>query len=286
MNVVARYASLVKFSHTVFALPFALFSYVYALAGNGIPFEWGLLVKILFCMVLARDVAMGFNRWADRDIDAANPRTVAREIPSGKISPRAAMIFVIVNAVLFVAFAATINRLAFALSPLALLVLIGYSYTKRFTAWSHVVLGLALAVAPVGACIAVTGTITLFPLLLAAAVLTWTAGFDVLYSLQDMEFDKAAGLHSIPARFGARGAVWLSIGMHIISLSAVAALGTVYGMGVWYWIGTALFTAILVLQHTLYRPSRVERIGPTFGLVNGLASVAYAAFGIIDILIR
>lgn len=285
MNVIARYASLVKFSHTIFALPFALFSYVYAVTVSGAGFEWLLLVKILLCMVLARDAAMGFNRWTDRDIDARNPRTGAREIPSGKISPSAALAFVIVNAVLFIAVAAWINRLAFMLSPLALLVLLGYSYTKRFTSWSHLVLGLALAIAPVGAYIAVTGTVSAFALLLAAVVLTWTAGFDILYSMQDCEFDRAAGLHSIPARFGIRGAVGLSLTLHAVSVAAVTIIGVVYGLGPWYWTGTTLFTGILIVQHTLYRPSRIDRIGASFGLVNGLASVAYSLLGIIGILV-
>ncbi len=181
-NVVSRYASLVKFSHTVFAMPFALLSYVYALVSTAVPFDWLLLVKILLCMVFARNAAMGFNRWADRDIDAKNPRTAGREIPAGKITPRAALAFVIGNCVAFVAAAAWINCLALWLSPVALAVLLGYSLTKRFTAWSHVVLGLALAIAPVGAYIAVTGSVALFPVLLAVAVLTWTAGFDILYS--------------------------------------------------------------------------------------------------------
>ena len=200
-NVVSRYASLVKFSHTVFAMPFALLSYVYALVSTAVPFDWLLLVKILLCMVFARNAAMGFNRWADRDIDAKNPRTAGREIPAGKITPRAALAFVIGNCVAFVAAAAWINCLALWLSPVALAVLLGYSLTKRFTAWSHVVLGLALAIAPVGAYIAVTGSVALFPVLLAVAVLTWTAGFDILYSLQDASFDRSNGLHSVPARF-------------------------------------------------------------------------------------
>ena len=201
-NVVSRYASLVKFSHTVFAMPFALLSYVYALVSTAVPFDWLLLVKILLCMVFARNAAMGFNRWADRDIDAKNPRTAGREIPAGKITPRAALAFVIGNCVAFVAAAAWINCLALWLSPVALAVLLGYSLTKRFTAWSHVVLGLALAIAPEGAYIAVTGSIALFPMLLAVAVLTWTAGFDILYSLQDASLTAATGcipsLHASP----------------------------------------------------------------------------------------
>ena len=283
-NVVSRYASLVKFSHTVFAMPFALLSYVYALVSTAVPFDWLLLVKILLCMVFARNAAMGFNRWADRDIDAKNPRTAGREIPAGKITPRAALAFVIGNCVAFVAAAAWINCLALWLSPVALAVLLGYSLTKRFTAWSHVVLGLALAIAPVGAYIAVTGSIALFPMLLAVAVLTWTAGFDILYSLQDASFDRSNGLHSVPARFSAVHSTLISILLHVFAVAAVAVLGALYRLGVWYWVGFGLFTAVLVVQHVLSRPSRIDRIGASFGLVNGLASVSYAAMSIVALL--
>ena len=283
-NVVSRYASLVKFSHTVFAMPFALLSYVYALVSTAVPFDWLLLVKILLCMVFARNAAMGFNRWADRDIDAKNPRTAGREIPAGKITPRAALAFVIGNCVAFVAAAAWINCLALWLSPVALAVLLGYSLTKRFTAWSHVVLGLALAIAPVGAYIAVTGSIALFPMLLAVAVLTWTAGFDILYSLQDASFDRSNGLHSVPARFSAVHSTLISILLHVLAVAAVAVLGALYRLGVWYWVGFGLFTAVLVVQHVLYRPSRIDRIVASFGLVNGLASVSYAAMSIVALL--
>ena len=283
-HAVSRYASLVKFAHTVFALPFALLAYVYALVSTATPFDWLLLVKILLCMVLARNAAMGFNRWADRDIDARNPRTAGREIPAGRITPRAALLFVVVNGVLFVAVAAWINRLALWLSPVALVVLLGYSLTKRFTSWSHVVLGLALAIAPVGAYIAVTGGIALFPVLLAAAVLTWTAGFDILYSLQDASFDRSHGLHSVPARFSAGGATAISIVLHVLAVATVACLGGLYGLNRWYWIGFGLFTAVLVVQHSLYRPSRIDRIGASFGLVNGLASVSYATLAIVALL--
>lgn len=285
MNVVSRYASLVKFSHTIFALPFALFSYVYALVSTDTRFDWLLLVKILLCMVFARNTAMGFNRWADRDIDAENPRTAGRDIPAGRITPRAAMTFVIINAVLFVAAAGWINMLALALSPVALVILVGYSLTKRFTAWSHMVLGLALACAPVGAYIAVTGTVAWFPVLLAAAVLSWTAGFDILYSLQDAEFDRSHGLHSVPSRFSATGSTAISIALHAVSVAATALMGYIYDIGVLYWIGFGLFTMILVVQHILYRPSQIYRIGASFGLVNGLASVCFAAMGIAGLLV-
>lgn len=283
-NTLSRYASLVKFSHTVFAMPFALLAYVYALVSTGTPFDWLLLLKILLCMVTARNAAMGFNRWADRDIDARNPRTAAREIPAGRITPRAALVFVVANCIAFVAVAGWINPLALLLSPVALLVLLGYSLTKRFTAWSHVVLGLALAIAPVGAYIAVTGTVVLFPVLLAVAVLTWTAGFDILYSLQDAAFDRSNGLHSVPARFTAVQSAAISILLHAVAVAAVASLGACYRLGAWYWAGFGLFTGVLLVQHVLYRPSRIDRIGATFGLVNGLASVSYAAMAVVALL--
>lgn len=286
MNKVSDYASLVKFSHTIFAMPFALLAFVYALVTTGTPFDWLLLVKVLVCMVSARNAAMGFNRWLDRDIDAQNPRTAGRDIPAGRISPRAAMTFVVVNCVVFVLAAWWINTLALALSPVALVVLLGYSATKRFTSLAHLVLGLALGIAPVGAYIAVTGTFAAMPCLLTLAVMTWTAGFDILYSMQDVAFDRSHALHSIPARFSLVQSTFISLALHVISLIAVAAIGVSFGFGWWYWIGTALFAVILVVQHVLYRPSRIDRIGATFGLVNGLASVTYALFAIIDLLVR
>ena len=208
MNPISKYAHLVRFSHTIFAMPFALTSFVYALrdigfgAENSAPVWWlSLLVKVVLCMVFARNVAMGFNRWADRRIDAENPRTADREIPAGRISARAALWFVIINAALFIAAAASINSLTAALSPVALIVIMSYSYCKRFTSLSHLVLGLSLAIAPVGAYIAVTGRFALAPCVLALLVLTWCGGFDIIYALQDRDFDRAHGLHSIPARF-------------------------------------------------------------------------------------
>lgn len=285
MNVISKYASLVKFPHTLFALPFALTSYVYALTSTGTPFEWLLLIKILLCMVCARNAAMGFNRWIDRDIDAKNPRTKSREIPSGKITPRAALAFVIVNAVLFVLCALWINRLAFYLSPLALFVILSYSYTKRVTSWSHIVLGLSLSIAPIGAYIAVTGTIAPFPILMAAAVLTWTSGFDILYSLQDAGFDRENSLHSIPARFSPRTSKIISIILHMVAVYTVGVMGVLFQLHRLYWIGTGLFVLVLIVQQIIYIPSRTDRIGASFGLVNGLASITYAAFAIADMLV-
>ncbi len=277
MNKIALYASLVKFSHTVFALPFALVGYVYALTSTGEPFRATLLIEILLCMVFARNAAMGFNRWADRRIDAENPRTAGREIPSGAISPRAAAWFVVVNAVLFVATTAFINRLTLILSPVALLVILGYSYTKRFTAWSHIVLGMALAIAPVGAYVAVTGRISIAPIILAALVLTWVAGFDIIYAQRDAAHDRAHGLHSIPARFPGWRGLAISIGLHFLTVYAVAMFGLYASCGVLYWVGAAIFVLLLVVQHAVQRFS--------FDWVNGLASILFALFAILDFLV-
>jgi 4-hydroxybenzoate polyprenyltransferase len=276
MGIVSKYASLVKFSHTVFAMPFALVGYVYALRSTDTPFEGLLLVKVLLCMVFARNAAMGFNRWADRHIDAENPRTAGREIPAGKVSPRAALWFIVVNVALFIAVAALINRLTLVLSPVALLVLLGYSYTKRFTAWSHIVLGMALGIAPVGAYIAATGTIAVAPVILAAAVLTWVAGFDIIYASADAAFDRTHGLHSVPARFSGRGAIAISIFLHAVTLYAVAVFGLFTSRGTVYWIGAGVFVALLILQHTSRRLA--------FDWVNGAASIAFAACAITDLL--
>ena len=284
-QTVARYGSLVKFSHTIFALPFALTGYTYALCTTDATFSTLLLVKILLAMVLARNTAMGFNRYADRKIDALNPRTRSREIPSGAITPRKALIFVLVNAALFMADALWINPLAFYLSPVALIVLLGYSLTKRFTAWCHIVLGVALGIAPVGAYIAVTGHFALFPILLTGLVVTWCGGFDIVYALQDIDFDRSHALHSVPARFGVRGGIAISILLHLITVYAVVVAGLHYGAGTLYWIGAAAFVGLLVFQHLFITPSHIARLGRSFGLMNGLASVCYAAFAIADMIV-
>ena len=286
MKTVARYASLVKFSHTVFAMPFALIAYFYALWSTDTPFEWLLLVKVLLAMVFARNTAMGFNRYADRSIDAMNPRTAQRDIPAGRISARNALWFIIVNALLFAATAAWINFLAFCLSPLALTVLLGYSLTKRFTAWCHIVLGIALGIAPVGAYLAVTGQFAVLPILLTGLVITWVSGFDVIYALQDAEFDRQHALHSIPTRFGIRGAIGISILLHLITVYAIALIGSYYGAGTFYWIGAAIFVALPIFQHTIVTPRHLDRIGPTFGLLNGITSVCFATCVIIDLYLR
>ena len=286
MNSIQKYASLVKFSHTIFAMPFAIIAYVYAITENNIEFNPILLLQILLCMVTARNCAMGFNRWADRKIDAKNPRTINREIPASIISARSAIIFIVINAIIFTAVAASINILTLALSPIALIVICGYSYTKRFTSLAHMVLGLALAIAPAGAYIAVTGELSITPMILSLLVITWVAGFDILYSLQDIAFDIDNNLHSIPARLGQKGALLVSGLLHIGSIALVWILNDDLGNSMIYTIGAAIFTCLLIFQHAYFTPSRLQKVGATFGLMNGFISIIFSIFVIADMLLK
>ena len=265
-------------------MPFALMAFAYALWSTKAEFSWILLVQVVLCMVFARNVAMGFNRWADRNIDKDNPRTANREIPAGAISPRNAMIFVVVNALLFIATACTINTLTAILSPVALAVIMFYSYCKRFTALAHLVLGLSLAIAPAGAFIAVTGALSWAVCLLSLLVLTWCGGFDIIYALQDADFDRKRGLHSIPSRFSVATSLYISIALHCISVAALILFALHLPNSWLLWCGVALFTAILVAEHILVTPKKQRSIGIAFGTLNGLASLTLALFVIADIL--
>ncbi len=283
-----KYFSLVLFAHTIFAMPFALMAFVFACKSeyyNPSLNVWILLLQVVGCMVFARNVAMGFNRWADRKIDAENPRTAGRDIPAGRISPREALTFVAVNALLFVGVAATINPLTAWLSPVALLVVMGYSYCKRFTSLAHLVLGLSLGIAPAGAYIAVTGRLDWPVCLLSLLVMTWCGGFDIIYALQDAAFDRERGLHSIPARFSARTALIISAALHFVSVVALVAFASYCPQGWLLWIGCALFVVLLLLQHILVTPTRQKNIGIAFGTLNGLASLTLAFFVILQLLI-
>ena len=282
---IAKYFRLVKFSHTIFAMPFALMAFAYALWSTEAEFSWWLLLQMVLCMVFARNVAMGFNRWADRKFDAENPRTANREIPSGQISPRKALAFVSINALLFIVTACTINTLTAILSPVALAVVMFYSYCKRFTSLAHLVLGLSLGIAPAGAYIAVTGTLTFAPCLLSLLVLTWCGGFDIIYALQDAEFDRARGLHSIPSRFSVATSLYISIALHCISIVALFAFANYLPQSWLLWCGIVLFSAILVTEHILVTPKKQRSIGIAFGTLNGLASLTLAVFVIANILI-
>ena len=286
MSAISKYAGLVKFSHTIFAMPFALMSFTYAVVSSATPIGnlWILLLQVVLCMVFARNVAMGFNRWADWRIDAENPRTASREIPAGKISPKAALWFVAINAIAFIITTITINSLTAWLSPVALAIVMAYSYCKRFTSLAHLVLGLSLGIAPVGAFIAVRGEFSLVPCILAFVVMTWCGSFDIIYALQDRDFDRERGLHSIPARFSIRTSLYISIALHELTIAALAWYVYLLPHNIWIWIGAALFTAIIILEHILVTPSRQRNIGIAFGTLNGLASLTLATFVIIGLL--
>jgi 4-hydroxybenzoate polyprenyltransferase len=263
---------MIKFEHTLFALPFALVGMVLAAGGwpSARTFGW-----ILAAMVGARSAAMAFNRLVDRSIDAVNPRTASRALPAGLLTPGFVALFVVASLALLVVAAWLLNPLCLALAAVAIPVLLGYSFTKRFTALSHLVLGLALAGAPVGAWVAVTGRFAPTPFLVAAAVVTWVAGFDVLYALQDEAFDRARGLHSIPARFGTRAALWISGALHAATLALLALLPYVYppGLGAAYWVGVAGCAALLAWQHAVVRPGDLSRLNAAFFTANGLLAL-------------
>lgn len=285
-----NYLSLIKFSHTVFALPFAMIGFFLGYESSDSSFEPLLLVLVILCMVFARSAAMAFNRWLDRDIDASNPRTVVREIPSGLVSEKAAFWFVVINSALFVMTTYFINTICFALSPVALLVILGYSYTKRFTAFCHLVLGLGLALAPVGAYLAVTGYFDLIPVLIGGSVLFWVAGFDVIYALQDEGFDRSKKLHSIPVAFGTKNSMNLSSLMHFISIclivsAVILSSQSFESIGLLGFIGLGLFISLLIYQHLIIKPNDLSRINLAFFTTNGVASLIFGSLFIIDLLI-
>lgn len=286
MATITDYLRLVKFSHTIFAMPFALLSFTYAWHTTPHTNElWILLLQVVLCMVFARNVAMGFNRWADRHIDAENPRTAMREIPAGKVSARGAIYFVVINAILFITVAATINTLCGWLSPLALFVVMFYSYCKRFTALAHIVLGIALGIAPVGAYMAVAGESSTECWLLALVVTTWCAGFDIIYALQDADFDRKRGLHSIPSRFSARTSLIISALLHAASVATLLIFATSQPQTWLLWLGVSLFALILTMEHILVTPTKQRNIGIAFGNLNAMASVSLAVALIANILI-
>jgi 4-hydroxybenzoate polyprenyltransferase len=287
MSTVRAYFSLVKFSHTIFALPFALLGYVLAVFRYGHTLPARIFLLVLLCMVFARSAAMAFNRYLDREIDRKNVRTAAREMPAGVISASAALRFTWLNAFLFVISAWLINPLCFYLSPVALLVILGYSYTKRFTYLCHFVLGLGLALAPLGAYLAVGGGFDALPLILSCMVLCWVAGFDIIYALQDEQFDRKHRLHSVPAAFGVVKAIrlsrWLHLGSGIGVVAALAGLYEAYPQaGVWSGLGGALFLGLLIYQHFLVKPTDLRRIDMAFFTTNGMASLLFGGMVILD----
>jgi 4-hydroxybenzoate polyprenyltransferase len=283
--MIKKFFSLVRFPHTVFALPFALIGFFLATHHAGYPFSWIKFLAVLGCMVFGRNTALAFNRYADRDIDAKNPRTAQREVPSGVLSAHSVLLFTIVNAVLFIATTYFINMLCFFLSPVALAVIMGYSYTKRFTYLSHLILGLGLSLTVVGAYIAVTGEFHQLPIYYGIAILCWVSGFDIIYALQDRDFDQKLGLYSIPVALGNTGALVLSALLHLVTAFFIIWPGYVAGFGWWYWIGAIVFIGLLVYQHLIVTPNDLSRVNLAFGILNGFASVIFAIFVLLELFI-
>ncbi len=285
LKTAGNYFSLVKFSHTVFAMPFAMIGFALAVSGKEYIFSFRLLILIILCMIFARNAAMGFNRLADRKIDSLNPRTDKRELPSGKIGPRSAALFVIINSVFFIVTSGFINRLTLILSPVALLVILGYSLAKRITYLCHFILGLGLSFAPIGAYISVTGTFNILPIIYSFIVLTWVSGFDIIYALQDDEFDRNHNLHSLPSATGRSKALTISVFVHFVTIVLIVAAGILGKGNLLYWIGAIIFVALLIWQHLLVRPDDLRRVTLAFQTTNGIASILFAFFVILDLIL-
>jgi len=310
MATVKSYLSLIKFSHTIFALPFALIGFFLgadyfldlssyfavrkvmpslgsAVNENTSTFSlkfW--LIKfalVLLCMVFARSAAMAYNRYLDRHFDAKNPRTAIREIPAGIINEKNALVFTIVNALLFVLTCYFINRICFFLAPVALFVILFYSYTKRFTPLCHLVLGIGLSLAPIGAYLAVTGSFALLPLLFSFAVVFWVSGFDIIYALQDEAFDKENQLYSIPSVMGKSRALHVSEFLHVLSATCVIAAGFYGHFGILFWTGCLVFIGMLLYQHSVVSPGNLSKVNIAFMTANGIASVVFAVFVLLDL---
>jgi 4-hydroxybenzoate polyprenyltransferase len=272
---VATTLEMIKWEHSVFALPFALTGAV--LAASGVP-RLPQLLWIALCMVSARSAAMAFNRWADADLDAANPRTRMRAIPAGLLSRTAVGWFTIAASAIFLLAAAQLNHLTLLLAPLVLAILLGYSYTKRFTRWSHLFLGLALGIAPAGAWVAVRGSLDPRILVLTLLVLCWVGGFDVLYACQDADHDRQAGLKSLPASLGIRGAFWVARALHLLMLALSLWLVHLFALGVFAWIGIAVVAALLLYEHSIVSPTDLTRLDAAFFTMNGFVSIVFFLF--------
>jgi 4-hydroxybenzoate polyprenyltransferase len=274
---------MIKWEHSIFALPFALCGAM--LAAGGLPSAHQ-LGWIVVAMIAARSAAMAFNRWADATIDAANPRTRTRALPAGQLSPAFVATFVVASSAMFILAASRLNRLAFLLSPAALAVLLLYSYTKRVTRWSHLILGFALGIAPAAAWIAVRGALDPRILLLTAAVTFWVGGFDVLYACQDYDFDRQAGLHSLPRYFGIRAALWIARLFHLLMVGLLIALLLVFGMGKVAALGVLAVVLLLLYEHSLVRPNDLSKLSAAFFTMNGVISVVFFVFVAADLWLR
>jgi 4-hydroxybenzoate polyprenyltransferase len=320
MSKVKNYLSLIRFTHTIFAMPFAMIGFFLGLrifigfhwVGSIVP-GWHInllpstqplnaadislypmtngqvalrFLLVIACMVFARSAAMAFNRWLDVKFDALNPRTAIREIPAGIISKSSALRFVIFNCIAFITCTWFINPLCFALSFVALAVVLGYSYTKRFTPLCHLVLGLGLSLAPIGAYLAVTGHFAWLPILFSLTVIFWVSGFDIIYALQDEDFDKTQDLYSMPSWLGKAKALRVSEFLHLLSTACVVTAGIFGGFGWWYWTGVAVFVGMLTYQHAIVKPNDLSRVNLAFMTANGIASVVFAAFVITDLFLK
>jgi 4-hydroxybenzoate polyprenyltransferase len=302
MHKVKNYLSLIKFAHTIFAMPFALIGFFLGLAEftSIVPgwhtrifplfIDWKIIIVklalVILCMVFARSAAMAFNRFLDHKWDAMNPRTAIREIPKGIITPKNALAFTIINCIFFVTTTFFINRICFFLAPVALAVVLGYSYTKRFTALCHIILGLGLSLAPIGAYLAVTGSFHWLPVIFSFSVLFWVSGFDIIYALQDVEFDQSQSLYSIPALVGKEKGLRISEILHFLSLATVVLAGKLAAFGWLYWLGVLVFGICLVYQHSIVKPNDLKRVNLAFMTMNGIASVVFAVFVISDLFIK
>ena len=283
MSGVKNYLSLIKFSHTIFAMPFAMIGYVLGIKFFNFQFSIYNFSKVILCMIFARSAAMAFNRYLDRSFDAKNPRTAIREIPSGVISAANALFFTIISCAFFLVTCYFINSLCFYLSPVALLVVLGYSYTKRFTPLCHLILGLGLSLAPIGAYLAVAGHFTLLPVLFSLNVIFWVSGFDIIYALQDVEFDKSQQLYSIPAWLGKVKALRISEILHLLSAACIIIAGWYANFGWLYWIGVTIFAGMLIYQHSIIKHDDLRKVNMAFMTANGIASVVFAIFVIADL---
>jgi 4-hydroxybenzoate polyprenyltransferase len=303
MSKVKKYLSLVKFSHTIFALPFAMIGFFLGInkggfnkaSGSYLGWNWDVsnwlwwqvaaakLLLVLVCMVTARSAAMAFNRYLDRNFDAKNPRTAIREIPKGIISPNSALRFVIFNCTLFTIATFFINPICFFLSPVALFVILFYSYTKRFTALCHLVLGLGLSLAPIGAYLAVTGVFDLLPLFFSFTVICWVSGFDIIYAMQDIDFDQSQELHSIPSVLGASKALRVSELLHLLSAASLVIAGFYGHFQFSYWAGVLVFMGMLVYQHSIVKPNDLSKVNIAFMTANGIASIVFGSLVILDL---
>jgi 4-hydroxybenzoate polyprenyltransferase len=291
MSQVKNYLSLVKFSHTIFAMPFALIGFVLGLRYHFINQTtvnqvWLKFILVLVCMVTARSTAMAFNRYLDRHFDKLNPRTAIREIPAGIIKAEKALVFIGINMAIFITATYFINSICFYLSPVALFVILFYSYTKRFTYLCHLVLGIGLSLAPIGAYLAVTGSFDVLPLLFSFAVIFWVSGFDIIYALQDIDFDQSQSLYSIPSQWGLKQSLSISRVLHVLSASLVIAAYFVGGFHFLYLFGLLIFIGMLIYQQSIVKPYDLSKVNLAFMTANGIASIVFSVFVIGAMLIQ